>query len=459
MGRSTTMTFGWLAAGLLLAPAALAESQASDEALAQEDRIEALERKVEYLTEELERTRSEQAVPESKLESVFGLGPAASKVYGLTRGLSVGGYAEGLYTAIVDDKKDSGEVNRTDLLRAVLYLGYKFTDRIVWNSEIEFEHATTSATESSGSGSVSVEFATLDFLLHDAVNARAGLVLVPMGFLNEMHEPPFFFGNNRPEVERVVIPSTWRENGAGLFGELLGDRLSYRVYTVTSFNAEGFSASGTRNARQAGNRALAEDMAFVGRVDYEPFEFPLLLGGSVFLGDTSQDQTISGVTLPDAFTTLWEVHAELRARGLQLRGLLTMAHIDDAGALTRALGPTALGGTGKLDADNDGVIDVGEVIAQRMFGVYGEVSYEVLQWILPDSGMTLEPFFRVEFVDTQDDMPDGFAADRRRELEIYTVGMNFEPIPNVVLKLDYRNKRSEQGAAGDEINAGLGLVF
>src|SRR5262245_32476893 len=106
MGRYTT-TRGLVAVALLIWPAAgLAET--SDAALAQGDRIQELEGKVHYLTDELERTRSEQAVPESKLESTFGLGPAASKVYGLTRGLSIGGYAEGFYSAIVKDKHDSG---------------------------------------------------------------------------------------------------------------------------------------------------------------------------------------------------------------------------------------------------------------------------------------------------------------------------------------------------------------
>jgi hypothetical protein len=428
-----------LALALLVCPRALL-AQGPDEKLAQDDRIAELERKVEHLTDELERTRSDMAVPETKLESVFGLGPAASKVYSLTRGVSIGGYAEGFYSAIVKDKRASGEENRIDMLRAVLYTGYKFNDHIVWNSEIEFEHAGEE---------VAVEFAALDFLWKDELNARVGLLLLPMGFVNEMHEPPYYLSNHRPEVERRIIPSTWRENGVGLFGQLLGERLSYRIFTVNGFDAAGFSPSGVRGGRQNGSQALAEDMAFVGRLDFVPLD-SLLLGGSVYVGNSGQGQSLDGVDLPDALTTLWELHAQLRAKGLQLRGLVSMTHVDEAGSLSRALGPS---GTGDLDA--------GEAVARRMFGAYGEVSYEILQWILPEGGgeMTLEPFFRAEWLDTQDDMPDGFAADRSQELEIYTAGLQFQPIPQVVLKLDYRNKRAEQGAAGDEINAGFGLVF
>ena len=448
MGRSACVRGLGLAALLALLPSPLLAAD-DDRKVAQDDRIAELERKVEVLTDELERTRSDMAVPESELESNWGLGPAASKVYGLTRGLSIGGYAEGFYTAVVKDKHESGEENRFDMLRAVLYTGYKFTDNIVWNSEIEFEHATTEAEFFQEGGSVSVEFAALDFLWKDPLNARVGLLLLPMGFLNEVHEPPYYLGTHRPETERRIIPTTWRENGVGIFGQLLGEKLSYRLYTINGFNAVGYNSGGIRDGRQNGSEALANDMAVVGRVDYAPLPW-LDLGGSFYVGNSGQSQSFDGVKIPDALTTVWEMHAQVRTHGLQVRGLVAMDHVNQAGRLTRALGPD---GTGDLDA--------GEAIARDMIGVYGEVSYEVLQWILPEHGgsMELEPFVRVEWVDTQNDMPSGFQADRSQELQIVTTGLQFYPIPQVVLKLDYRNKHAEQGAAGDEVNAGFGLVF
>ena len=100
--------------------------------------------------------------------------------------------------------------------------------------------------------------AALDFLIRDELNARMGLLLVPMGFLNEVHEPPFYYGVNRPDVERLIIPSTWREGGAGLFGRI-GDMVQYKLYAITSMNAAGFDDSGLRGGRQNGNRALAEE--------------------------------------------------------------------------------------------------------------------------------------------------------------------------------------------------------
>jgi len=103
--------------------------------------------------------------------------------------------------------------------------------------------------------------------------------------------------------------------------------------------------------------------------------------------------------------------------------------------------------------------DTGEVVAERMLGVYGEVGYEILQWLAPDSGQTLEPFVRIEYVDTQNDLPKGFSADTRRKFQVYTLGLHYKPIPNVVLKADYRNRVARRGALGDEFNLGIGVVF
>ena len=94
-----------------------------------------------------------------------------------------------------------------------------------------------------------------------------------------------------------------------------------------------------------------------------------------------------------------------------------------------------------------------------MLGGYAEISYDLLQWLTPDSEQTLQPFFRYEYLNTQYHMPSGFMADDSNELNIYTVGLQFTPIPNVVLKADYRNKVAGEGSAPDEVNLGIGLAF
>ncbi len=449
---------GWLVTALaFLGSAGFAAAEATEKAVAQEDRIAELERTVAILVDELESTRRALAVPEAQpLSSKFGLGPAASQIYGLTRGLSIGGYGEGYYSALVGDK--SGGKNRADLLRMVLYTGYKFTDSILFNAEIEFEHATTGSTESSSGGSVSVEFAYLDFLLRDWANIRAGLVLVPMGFINEIHEPVSYFGVNRPDIERQIIPSTWRENGVGIHGTLY-EQVDYQAFVINGFNAEGFDSGGLRGGRQKGNRALAEHLAFVARLDWSPIQ-QLLIGGSVYHGNSGQNQNVGvsaasgpySVAIPDTPTTVWEVHAQYEDHGLHLRSLFTMAEIGDSGDLTAALGPVGPGGgTGELGA--------GEAIGGEMLGVYGEIAYDLMPILFPGSERTLEPFFRYSYYDTQRDIPSGFSSDKSKEIEVYTLGFSFQPIPRVVIKADYRNRVAKSGRLPDEFNLGIGFVF
>jgi len=441
----------WLAVVLVfLGWVGLASANAVDQATAQEDRIAELERTVAILADELERTRREFAVPEDRpLSSKYGLAPAASKIYDLGHGLSIGGYGEGYYSNLVGDKGDAK--NRADLLRMVLYTGYKFTDSILFNAEIEFEHATTSSTESSKGGSVSVEFAYLDFLLRDWANIRAGLVLVPMGFINEIHEPVSYFGVHRPDIERQIIPSTWRENGVGILGTLY-EQVDYQAFVINGFNARGFDSGGLRGGRQKGNRALAEHLAFVARLDWTPIQ-QLLVGGSVYYGNSGQNQDVgvSGVSvaIPDTPTTVWEIHAQYEDHGLHLRSLFTMAEIGDSGDLTAALGP--IGGTGDLAT--------GEAVAGEMLGVYSEIAYDLMPLLFPGSEKTLEPFFRYSYYDTQRDVPSGFSSDKSKEIEVYTLGFSFQPIPRVVIKADYRNRSAKSGRLPDEFNLGVGFVF
>lgn len=411
----------------------LEEVQAG-EAPPSDERMAALEEKLAVVATELEALRTAQTVPEDKpLASRYGFGPAASKVYNRDKGLSIGGYGEVRLRSKIED--DAGDV--FDALRGVLYVGYKFSDRIVFNSEYEFEHAGTG-----GGGSASIEFMTLDFFMTEAVNVRGGLVLLPMGFINEMHEPTTFFGASRPEVERQIIPTTWRENGGGIFGDI--GRFSYRVYGVNGFDATGFSSSGLRGGRQKGSEAQSSHWAFVARADYEVLD-GLLLGASVYGGNSGQNQVISGVPIPDAFTTIYEVHGEYKYAGVSLRGLYTQAFVNQAGQLTDALFLID-----PMDAT---------VVASRMEGGYGEIAYDVLPLILPDTKMSFEPFFRYERLDTQNQVPAGYTPDLSKRQNIYTVGASYKPHPQVVVKLDYRYFDLDAGSKSDEVEFGLGFVF
>ncbi len=452
MARARILAFLMLVGGF--APVAFADEVATtgDEIRVRDDRIEDLERKVDILASELSRVRMEVSVPEEKeLSSAYGLGPAASKIYGIDRGLSIGGYGEAYYTNYIGDSGSGSnsvggtsvsnqQLDQSDFLRFVMYMGYKFNESILFNAEIEFEHATTSSTSSSGGGSVSVEFAALDFFFNEAINARAGMLLLPMGFLNEIHEPPFFHGVQRPETERRILPSTWRENGAGIFGRI-GESLEYRAYAVTGFNARGFSSSGIRGGRQQGNRAFSEDLAFVGRLDWTPTD-EWLLGGSAYIGDSGQDQTVGGVDIPDAQLSLFEVHSQYRSGPWHARALFALSQLSDARDLSTALGLAST-----------------RPVAETMLGGYVEGAYDIWELLFGNNDKSLSPFFRLEYVDTQFEVPSGFTPDRANSFWLLNPGLTFKPHPNVVLKAEYRNFSPRSGEKPDELSLGMGFAF
>jgi hypothetical protein len=443
MARSPWFAFVTLT---LLTAGAAQGGTAEDEIQKRDDVIADLVRRVDVLTEEVSTLRTQVAVPEEpELKSAYGLGPAASKVYGAQRGLSIGGYGEANYINFIGDEEDD-DLDRSDALRTVLYFGYKFSDRIVFNSEIEFEHGTTEdPNNGEEAGSVSVEFAALDFLWRPELNARAGLLLVPMGFINEVHEPPFFYGVQRPEVERRILPSTWRENGVGAFGQL-GETVEYRAYVMNGFNAQNFSDAGIRDGRQNGNHSLTEDFAFVTRIDWMPDVLPgFLAGGAVYVGDSGQDFEVAGGDVPDARLWIFEGHTQYQNGPFHARGLFAFSSLSDARELNDVL---------SADPDFEGPV------ADEMLGGYAEVAYDVYPLLFSGEDKQLEPFIRVEYVDTQYDVPSGFEASRDRAYWVHAGGVNFYPHPQVVLKIEYRNINTRgQGERADELGLGMGFAF
>jgi len=397
--------------------------------------VKNLERKTDILSQEVEKLRTNLAIPEEKaLKSAYGLGPAASKVYQVGKGLSIGGYGEAHYQNIVSDKGDAK--NSADFERLVAYIGYKFTDRILFNSEIEFEHGTT-GEGAEEKGEVSVEFAALDFFIDPMVNARAGLVLMPMGFINQIHEPPFYFGNNRPVVERQIIPSTWREIGVGLFGAITPE-LTYTTYVINGLDAQGFQSTGIREGRQGGSQALAENLGYVARMDYTPDALPgVTVGGSAYLGNSGQDLEYAGQK-PNVFTQLYEAHVQWKYRGLEFRTLGSWGHINDAATLSAAKG---------------------ETIGSQNYGWYTEVGYDILPWLFKDTAQYLAPWFRYEKYNTIASAPEGFAGVPYLNQQAFEVGLQYKPIPQVVIKADYRNFSAAEGSVPDDFNLGLGFVY
>lgn len=391
-------------------------------------RITELERRMEAVTRELERLRLGRDVVEAD-SSVQGLGPAASRVYRVNQGFSLGGYGEVLYENFASKAQNGtpvGAGDTFDALRAILYVGYKFNDRLLFNSEIEVEHADE----------IGLEFAYLDYRFSDDVGARAGLLLAPLGLINELHEPPVFLGTERPVTESRIIPTTWRENGIGLFGST--GAISWRAYLMGSFDGAGFGASGLRGGRQKGSQALAEDLGVAARVDYTATP-GLILGGSAFLGETGQNRQVAGDEVGGR-VLVWDLHADYEARGWVLRGLVAGASVEDVSALNQLSGLTGADGIGS-----------------RMLGWYVQGGYDVLRGA--SSTHRLIPYVRYEQVDTQREVASGFTADPANDLTVTSLGFAWKPVPQVVAKLGYQIHSNAASTGVNQLNVQLGWLF
>ena len=414
-------TTGWMTAVAL--GAALAAQPAAA------DRMADMERKVEALAAEVERLKLQDVAIEPG-ERMFGLSPAASKVYFKESGVSLGGYGEMLYQNFEDPKKN----DEWDFLRMVLYVGYKYNERLILNTEFELEHASTDKK-----GYASVEFAYIDYLWRPELNLRGGIVLVPVGLLSEFHEPTTFFGARRPDIESRIIPSTWRENGVGIFGDLAG--FSYKAYLLNGFKGEDFTAAGVRGGRQKGSKALANDLAGVFRLDYTAIN-DLLVGASVYRGDAGQD-------LPfNVQTTIADAHLDWKWKGLSLRALGAIAELDGAGDLSAFLAKKAEKEPAEFDP-----------VGERMVGWYVEAGFDLFSVLRPEGEASLTPFVRFESYNTQDKVPAGFAASGKHNVELTVLGVNFKPIEEVVLKAEYQLYDDDANSLKDQWNLALGYIF
>ena len=401
----------------------------------QQPDLDELRRRLDLLAEEVERLRSGED-PQVGLSAdearAIGLAPSAAATYGRGQGVSIAGYGEMLYENFAAENAagaPAGLGTQLDFLRAVLYAGYRFNDRFLFNSEIEVEHADE----------ISVEFAYVDYQAHEHFGVRGGMLLIPMGLVNEFHEPTVFLGAERPVTENRIIPSTWRENGGGIYGSI--DRVTFRAYVVNGFNGSGFSSSGVRGGRQKGAKAKASNMAFTGRIDVTPTP-GVFVGASLYTGGSGQGDIVVDGREIDVRTTIVDLHGQAQIRGVDVRGLYARTSIDDAAELNQALGLTGASG-----------------VAERMQGGYVQVGYNVLSQTTSAGGVALTPYLRYEQVDTQVRMPAGFERSLSTDNTFVTLGVELKPISNVVMKVDHAWVSNDAGSGVNQFNLNMGYAF
>ena len=399
----------------------------NQEGTGQQVDVAELERRLELLAAEVERLRSGE--PETELTTddarALGLAPSAAATYGIESGVSIAGYGEMLYENYASDK-----TSQFDFLRAILYAGYRFNDKFIFNSEIEVEHAKE----------IFVEFAYVDYLATDNFGLRAGMLLIPMGLVNEFHEPTVFLGAERPVTERSIIPSTWRENGGGFYGSTAGI-VSYRAYVVNGFNGSAFSSSGVRGGRQKGGKAKANDMAFTGRLDITPTP-GVFFGASFYTGGSGQGDIVIDDVNYGVRTSIFDLHAQAQVRGFDFRALFARANLDDTAALNQVLGLTGSQG-----------------VAEKMQGGYLQIGYDLLSQVPEAGGVGFTPYVRYEKVDTQAAVAAGFTRSPSRNNTYTTFGFELKPISNIVLKVDRMWVGNAADSGVDQFNVNVGYAF
>jgi hypothetical protein len=396
--------------------------------------IEELRRRLEVLAAEVEQLRSGET-PQIELTDErrrsLGVAPSAAATYRrASEGVSFAGYGEMLLENFKSENESgtgTAPTTRLDFLRAILYAGYRFNDKFLFNSEIEVEH----------SNEIWVEFAYLDYLVNENLTVRGGMLLLPLGLVNEFHEPTVFLGAKRPDTEQRILPTTWRENGAGVLGS--AGIVNFRAYVTNGLRGAAFTSAGLRGGRQRGSNALAANLAFSGRLDVTPVP-GIFAGVGLYNGGSGQEQVIVSGDRLDVGTTVAEVHAQAQIRGFDLRALFARASVDEAGEASRALN-----------------LSTGTPIAERMQGGYVQAGYNVLsQFATP---VALTPYVRYEHIDTQHRVPAGFTRDPSRDGVLKTLGVELKPIPNIVVKTDYQWITNEAGTGRNQVNVNLGYAF
>ncbi|WP_340691021.1 DUF3373 domain-containing protein [Hydrogenobacter thermophilus] len=409
----------------------------------EQKKSEETRQETEVLKEEIRKLRLEIAMPQLEIKSYSGLGPAASKALFNPRGVSIGGYGE-VHFVHNPDKKPK---NTIDAKRLILYFGYAFNERLKFNSEIEWEHAFVEGGEESGE--TAVEFAFLDYSFNEKLGLRGGLLLIPVGIINEYHEPPTFPSVDRPYLERNIIPTTWRELGFGAYGKLAN--LEYRAYITNGLkpNEEAGekveSGELLKGFRQNGFKAASDQIAFTGRLDYN-LPYNLKVGASTFVGGVQNNEGKKLGTL-----TLVSPHAWWQYGPWDIRFVGAYGIVSGADKVSEAI------------STNPACTELGDkaectTFPKKFYGFYTQVAYDIFR-LIRVSDQQLYLFGIYENYNTHASVPEGFEKPEGHKVQVFNLGLSYKPHPLVALKADYVRYSPKDAKKQNIYRLALGWMF
>ena len=329
---------------------------------------------------------------------------------------------------------DNGEL---DVQRLVLLLGYRFNDKTQFVTEIEFEHVEE----------VFIEQAFVNYNVANNVNLRGGLMLVPMGIINEFHEPTTFNGTERPAMDNAIVPTTWRELGVGVSGRFNALSLGYQAYIFNGFKSTeadgaggvfGFlkGSNGLRSGRQKGIKSTIDSPTFSTKFDY--YGIPgLRLGLAGYFGNTQAEADVKDIEGANIGISMIGLDARYAYKRFTARGQFvhtSLSNTEAYNALTSR--------------------DLGSVLQ----GWYVEGAYNLLP---SNKAQKLFVFTRYEMFDTHAATVGSLEKNNAFERTDITTGLTYHIAPGVVLKGDYqfRSNALEDGAVKNRLNFGIGVWF
>jgi len=382
--------------------------------------------------ENIEQEQEQKKEPESISESIFNSENQ--------RKLHFGGYGQIDYNQPLD--KDFHQNGKLDVHRLILFAGYEFNEKTKFITEIEFEHVKE----------VYIEQAYLNYQLFNNMSIKGGLLLIPMGIINEYHESPAFNGVERPNVDKYIVPTTWREIGLGVDGRINAASLRYQLYIVNGFNGyDGTGkfkgSSGLRSGRQKGAESYMSSPNVSAKIDFYGVS-GLKFGLSGYFGD-SQTTLYDGLDKNDNAA---KATADSSVIGISMIGF--DARYSLAGFHTR--GQVIYGKFSNVEQYN---MFTGQDLGESMLGYYAEVSYDIFH---RNSSIKneLTPFFRYEQYNTHNTVVSGMTADEAYNRTEILFGFAFKMDKGAAFKVDYQlYKGADEDKFNRMLNMGVAVWF
>ena len=360
--------------------------------------------------------------------------------------------------------------NTISIPRFVIAGDYKFNKHWMLGAEIEFEAGGTGAayeientengeyeTEVEKGGEVALEQFHLTYRLSNAFMVRVGHQIVPVGLTNAHHEPILFYGTVRPEGETSIIPNTWHETGVSIMGQFGRKWASfdYTAMVVAGLNANGFD----RNTWVAGGKQGLFEMdnftspAYVGRINYRGIP-GLRLGASFYYVHNAASNSDKPHTYSFSVPVrIWSVDLQYQHRFFTVRGNVLSGNVGNSDQLSAK----------NTKLSNKSPYSRVTPIAERAVSYGGEAGLRLRNMVAASKMPDLIPFFRYEYYNAQEKVvvstKNLTPADKRLQTSMWVAGLNYRPLPFIVIKADYTKRRIGGGDYRNENEFALGVAF